>query len=109
MAIAFIALDFLTVAVGGSNAGGSVAHLGGAAFGFVLFKKRAWLNVFEHDFGNFGEKWKRQRVARRRHQQEQIEREVDRILAKVSHRGLQSLTEREKRTLKKATQSERGR
>lgn len=105
LAIAFIGLDFLTVLVGGANAGGSVAHLGGAGFGWLLFQHRDWLNFANRDFGG---QWRQRRNEHLQRKQDELEREVDRILAKVSGNGLQSLTEREKRTLKKATESRRG-
>lgn len=110
MAIVFVAIDFLAVAVGGSNAGGSVAHLGGAAFGFVLFKYRSVLGAVDRvgAIGDLGQKWKQHQTERQHQRQEQIDREVDRILAKVSEQGLQSLTDKEKRTLKRATESKRG-
>jgi membrane associated rhomboid family serine protease len=97
----------------GSNAGGEAAHLGGAAMGWLLIRRPHLLRWAE-GLGDGSKQSMRQRIERhlqerREDKQAQLEEEVDRILLKVSQQGLGSLTEREKRTLRNATESRRDR
>lgn len=89
----------------GTNAGGSLAHLGGALFGFVyikllqngtdlssVFKKKPKLKVVRNDTfkpKNTGVNQK----------------DVDAILDKISQSGYDKLTKEEKETLFKASNS----
>jgi len=96
-AILLTAVYFLIVITSGPNAGGHLCHLGGMATGLVWVMGR----------GHFAALWqKRRRGAYRRkmEQEEQIQYEVDRILAKVHEQGIQSLTRREKEILRRATE-----
>jgi membrane associated rhomboid family serine protease len=111
MAWIFVGIATYYVLTAGSNAGGQAAHLGGAALGFLLIRKPGLLNFAD----GLGGKWRQmqarqtQRSAQRRHQQEQRERQqVDAVLDKVRREGLQSLTDREKRILQRATDNQRG-
>ncbi|MBB6430576.1 rhomboid family protein [Algisphaera agarilytica] len=90
----------------GTNAGGQAAHLGGALAGFILVKRANWLNWADRvspssiqdgiNEGRFQKKLERERAT---------EAEIDRILAKVSEKGLASLTKKEKKTLNQASES----
>lgn len=83
----------------GPNAGGDAAHLGGMAAGaayILLLPRLERVKLRMH-----AQSWEKQMEEGRK-----LRFEVDRILAKVHRFGLHSLTVREKRTLKKATQEE---
>jgi len=80
--------------IGGSNAGGDAAHVGGAIAGFFFVRNSHLLRDFFDVFGDSREP--RARSARR-------QAEIDRILQKLHQQGLQSLTAREKRTLASAS------
>jgi membrane associated rhomboid family serine protease len=83
----------------GSNAGGNAAHLGGMAAGaayILLLPRLERIKLRIHS-----QSWEK-----RMEESRKLRFEVDRILAKVHRFGLHSLTAREKRTLKKATQEE---
>jgi len=86
----------------GSNAGGEICHLGGAAMGAVYIFSESWRTKFKLRFK--ASRWKKQRTAERR-----MKSEVDRILKKVHEQGLHSLNSAEKRTLKRASQMEQQR
>ncbi|MBN1508535.1 MAG: rhomboid family intramembrane serine protease [Sedimentisphaerales bacterium] len=83
----------------GSNAGGDAAHLGGMAAGaayILLLPRFEKLKLRVH-----AQSWEK-----RMEESRKLRMEVDRILAKVHRFGLHSLSTREKRILKKATQEE---
>jgi len=89
----------LNIVTGGPNAGGDVAHLGGMAAGVayvLLLPRLEKLKLRMH-----AQSWDKRMEEGRK-----LRIEVDRILAKVHRFGLHSLTTREKRVLKKATQEE---
>jgi hypothetical protein len=109
-----VGLSAFLVMVGGGNAGGDAAHLGGAGLGFVLVRFSGLLDFTQRlRFGGSG-RWRRlqqQRQRRRLERQNRVvlaeEAEVDRILAKVKEHGLHSLTSGEKKTLQRATERQR--
>jgi membrane associated rhomboid family serine protease len=83
----------------GPNAGGNAAHLGGMAAGaayILLLPRFEKLKLRVHT-----QSWEK-----RMEESRKLRMEVDRILAKVHRFGLHSLSSREKRILKKATQEE---
>jgi membrane associated rhomboid family serine protease len=84
---------------GHGGAGGDAAHLGGMAAGlaYVLVSPMCDRMTLKRRSGS----WEKRIEEGRR-----LQIEVDRILAKVHHSGLHSLTRREKTTLKRATQEE---
>ncbi len=98
-AIAFVVVFLLSVVMRSGTAGGDVVHLTGAATGaaYVLLQTRWNGFVMKIRSGS----WEKRLEESRR-----LQIEVDRILAKVHRSGLHSLTAREKRTLKRATQEE---
>ncbi|OHB64836.1 MAG: hypothetical protein A2Y77_16595 [Planctomycetes bacterium RBG_13_62_9] len=97
-AVIFILLSVLNIARN-INVGGEVAHLGGmaAGAGYVLLLPR-WERV---KLRMRAQSWEKRLEEGRK-----LRVEVDRLLAKVHRSGLHSLTAREKRTLKRATQEE---
>ena len=106
LAVAFLALDLL--AVGGTNAGGSIAHIGGALLGFVYIKRlqsgQDWSRVI-------GRRRKARKLRVVRNDVPPVREEplvpnqevVDRILDKISQSGYDSLTKAEKDALFKAS------
>ncbi len=99
---AIICLFIATVIIlgKGSNAGGEAAHLGGMAAGAIYVVSQSWRAKFKLKVRSGA--WERKMAAQRR-----LQLELDRILQKVHESGLQSLTPKEKRILKQATESER--
>ncbi len=105
LALFYIAISVLGVT--GPNAGGQIAHLGGALFGFIyvkqlqkgndwitsiagLFKKRSKLKVVANN--------KDKNAATKPRQED-----VDRILDKISKSGYENLTKQEKEILFRAS------
>jgi membrane associated rhomboid family serine protease len=105
LVIFYIVIDFLSIA--GPNAGGEIAHLGGALFGFIyvrqlqngrdmvgaiagIFKSRSKLKVASTNRGKNSTDEPRQD-------------EVDRILDKISRTGYENLSKQEKETLFRAS------
>lgn len=122
MAWMLVGIAAFMVLTRGANQGGEAAHLGGAAMGFYLIRRASLLDFFARlklprvRFGSSNPaRPKRPKPARGRPpgapaaepNDRRMTLEVDRILAKVHEQGLASLTEKEKRTLKKATERER--
>ena len=86
-------------AYGHGGAGGDAAHLGGMAAGLVY--------VLVHPtWDRLTLKMRSGSWEKRIEESHRLRIEVDRILAKVHHSGLHSLTRHEKTTLKRATQEE---
>jgi membrane associated rhomboid family serine protease len=87
----FVGLDlFWAVRLGG---GGSLAHFGGAAYGFLFWRMRPVIAA-----------WRERRAVAREsaqaHDDEDDEKKLDEILEKVHTRGLNALTRREKKFLR---------
>ncbi|MFW6335708.1 MAG: rhomboid family intramembrane serine protease, partial [Phycisphaeraceae bacterium] len=110
MALIFLGIALFSILVGSRNAGGQVAHLGGAAMGYVLIRYPgfiAWADRIKAGSGGGPSLRQRvQQVQEQRASQQRMkdEQEVDRILAKVREHGLHSLTQTEQRTLQRETQ-----
>jgi membrane associated rhomboid family serine protease len=100
-AIIFAAISILTLLRPDqfSNAGGQAAHLGGMVAGAVYVLSQSWRGKFTAKIK--AGRWEKRRAAKR-----DLEIELDRILKKVHDSGIQSLTSKEKRTLKEATRAE---
>jgi membrane associated rhomboid family serine protease len=73
-----------------------VAHLGGALFGWIHYRHA---HVIERWFAQMEVKAEQQRMRETEH----MRAEVDRLLEKISSDGLGSLTEKEKRFLKRSS------
>lgn len=111
LAIAVVILSLINIPNG--NAGGEIAHLGGALFGFIYTKQLkqgndlgAWLTKLIDRFGNKKSRSK-MRVAYKRsvsdveyiETKKYDEEQIDRILDKISKSGYNSLTKEEKEIL----------
>ena len=88
--------------VSGENAGGEAAHLAGMAAGAAYVLSGSWRDRFKLKMRSGA--WQRKMTTERN-----LQSEVDRILQKVHDSGIHSLTSREKKMLKKATEAEQGR
>jgi len=101
-AYAYVAIALFNLLFGGHNAGGDAAHIGGAIAGYFFIRNAHLLTDF---FDVFNDSRKHPPGVRRTPPKGD---EVDRILAKVRQSGLASLSEREKRALRRATDAGRG-
>jgi membrane associated rhomboid family serine protease len=102
VAVGFLILYIINIVSRGSNAGGDAAHLAGMAAGalYVLYPGlRGRLKV-----KTGGGRWEKKRA-----EQRNLQMELDRILKKVHETGIHSLTSKEKKILRKATEAERRR
>ncbi len=110
----FVGIAFFALYRGSANAGGEAAHLGGAIAGAYFIRHTHLLRDFFDFFGNAkpskkkgasgkGPGKKKQPRASRREAID--EAEVDRILDKVRAQGLNSLSNKERRLLRRATES----
>jgi len=99
-AVAGVILYLFFVMTRSDNAGGHAAHLAGMAAGAAYVYSQSWRTRFSLKVRTI--KWQK-KMARQR----ELQLELDRILQKVHELGIHSLTAKEKRTLKKATEAER--
>ena len=103
----FLALAYLLlslIGVGSSNAGGNVAHLGGALMGFLFINQLQRGN----DWSKIFQKKRKLKVVKsspseRTRTSHPDQHEIDRILDKISQSGYESLSKTEKETLFKAS------
>lgn len=107
LVLVFLGIAVFSVLVGSGNAGGEAAHLGGAVMGFILMKQPILLG-FTKVFDSASRQKRKGNREQQALEREAMKRqkhnlEVDRILAKVKEKGLQSLTEKEKKTLQHET------
>jgi len=84
------------------NAGGEAAHLGGMVAGAVYVLSQSWRAKLRLKMQSG--RWERKIAA-----QHNLQVELDRILQKVHDSGIHSLSPKEKKILKQATEAERGR
>jgi hypothetical protein len=115
IALFFIGLDILSVA--STNAGGHIAHLGGAIYGYLFSLQMKQGKDIGKSFGNavdsLASLFKRRKHMKVSYRSEaknlndleynqtkaQKQKEVDRILDKIARSGYDSLTKKEKETL----------
>ncbi len=116
IAIFVVVLDLLSIS--GGNAGGHIAHLGGALFGFLFATQiksgsdiTAWFGKFTNDIASWFKVKPKMRVTENKfknkpasdieyNQQKAVNQEViDKILEKISKSGYNSLTKKEKEIL----------
>lgn len=106
IAIIFVVIDFLSISRG--NSGGHLAHLGGAAWGFIyafllknnfgsIFNRRPRIKVKSKNAGNYHRRPKTDEAFNAERAQEQ--EEIDMILEKIAKHGYSSLSEKEKEYL----------
>jgi membrane associated rhomboid family serine protease len=112
IAIFMVLLDILSIPKG--NAGGHIAHLGGALFGYLYIKQLQTGNNLNINLSNFLErlintfktKSKLKKVHKRAKSDYEFnaeksakQKEVDKILEKIANSGYESLSKEEKTTL----------
>jgi len=101
-AIGLTIMYFFFVVTRADNAGGHAAHLAGMAAGAAYVFSRPWRERFK--LKTRVGAWEKKMAAERK-----LRSELDRILQKVHDSGIHSLTSKEKKILKKATESEQER
>ena len=101
-AIGFTVVYLLNILAWGTNAGGDAAHLAGMATGAAYVFSQSWRNTLTSKF--HAGRWEKILA-----DEQDLQTELDRILEKVHKSGLHSLTRKEKRILKQATDIERKR
>jgi membrane associated rhomboid family serine protease len=95
-AYGYVALAALNLLRGGTNAGGDAAHLGGAIAGYFFIRHSHLL----HDFFDI---FDRSPSPSSPSSEPRDSQSLDRILAKIKSDGLASLSESERRLLRRAT------
>ncbi len=98
-AIIFSAMYLFFVVTRAANAGGHAAHLAGMAAGAIYVFSQSWQTKVKLKIQT---KMRHKKTAERRN----LQIELDRILEKVHQHGIHSLTPKEKRVLKRATEAE---
>ncbi|MEM1166005.1 MAG: rhomboid family intramembrane serine protease [Planctomycetota bacterium] len=108
----FVGLAFFNLLIGGTNAGGDAAHLGGAIAGYFFIRRpELLLNFFDDILGpdKSGKRGKRARVVDAQQPKEKKktkrgpkppsardQQRMDELLAKVGTQGMHSLTDEER-------------
>lgn len=109
IAIFYFISDFLSIT--GSNAGGHLAHIGGAIFGFIFIKQlqrgKDWSTPFESFFSGLFSKKPKMKVSSHNpgyteSSSKVKQEEIDAILDKISESGYDKLSAKEKETLFRA-------
>ncbi len=103
LAYGYVAFAAGNLILGGQNAGGDAAHIGGAIAGYFFIRRVHLLRGFL-DFG-LGPAPRGQSPG----QNTRLQKKADKILDKVRDKGMQSLTEREKKVLQKSSRDAGGR
>ncbi len=101
LAYALVAIAFLSILFGANNAGGEAGHLGGAIAGFYFIRRPHHLHGFFDIVGRIDPTSHHYRGSGRRAPKQS---QIDRILEKINARGLHSLTTKEKRILREASE-----
>lgn len=105
IAIFYVLIDFLSIA--GPNAGGEIAHLGGALFGFIYIKQlqrgHDWIGAIRGIFKSSSKLKVATRNSDRNSNSKPRQEEIDRILDKISQAGYDSLNKQEKEVLFRAS------
>ena len=109
LAYALVIIALINVIFGGHNAGGEAGHIGGAIGGFYFIRHPHHLHGFFDLMGRIDPtshhyRGKGRRFGRSRGKADRSD--IDRILDKISDRGLHSLTDKEKRLLRDASKRE---
>ena len=112
IAIFSVALDIISIPKG--NTGGHIAHIGGAIFGYIYIKQLQKGNDFSTGFSNFLERlfntFKNKSKLKTVHKRARTDyefnagksaqqKEIDKVLEKISKSGYESLSKKEKATL----------
>lgn len=118
MAYGYVGIAAFNLVIGGNNAGGDAAHIGGAIAGYFFIRNSHLLLDFFDVFGDSRPRGPGARDARPPRRpagpggifgpsRAPDAAEVDRILDKVREEGLASLTDPERRALRDATEAQR--
>lgn len=108
LAIALLCIAVVYVFFNLNNAGGEAGHLGGAIAGFLLMRLSPWFargTVADVRPPRFRARF-RSKLSPRTKVSLRDDDEVDAILDKVSREGFQSLTDKERETLKRAAEKQ---
>ncbi|MDF2431043.1 MAG: hypothetical protein JWP44_674 [Mucilaginibacter sp.] len=104
----FIVIDFLGIV--GPNAGGEIAHLGGALIGFIYIKQlqngHDWITATTNLFKSKSKLKVASKNTSRNSPGRPRQEEIDLILDKISRSGYDSLTRQEKEILFRASNNE---
>ena len=106
LAYALVIIAMINVIFGGHNAGGEAGHIGGAIAGFYFIRHPHHLHGFFDFMGRIDPTSHHYRGKGRRFRRgpgKADRSDIDRILDKISDRGLHSLTDKEKRLLRDAS------
>lgn len=118
--IAIFSIILYAISIPQGNAGGHIAHLGGALFGFVYIRQlqkgrdlALWFNYVVALISGENRKKGKMKVAHKRSQNDEDYRnklksrqeQIDHILDKISQSGYDSLSKEEKETLFNASKS----
>jgi len=105
IAIFYVLIDFLSTA--GPNAGGEIAHLGGALFGFIYIKQwqrgHDWIGGIVNIFKAKPNLKVASKSSVKNSNDLPRQEEIDRILDKISQSGYESLNKQEKEILFRAS------
>ncbi|WCT11820.1 rhomboid family intramembrane serine protease [Mucilaginibacter jinjuensis] len=113
IALFYVVFDFLSIA--GPNAGGEIAHLGGALLGFIYIKQIQRGNNWGENITNVFKASPKIKVVSKNASYQKSGRntnsapqqdEIDRILDKISQTGYDSLNKSEKETLFRASNND---
>jgi membrane associated rhomboid family serine protease len=108
IALFYIAVDFLSTT--GPNAGGQIAHLGGALIGFIYVKQLQRGNDWIAGITGIFKRKSKLKVVSNNHNKNMIakprQEEIDAILDKISQNGYDSLNKHEKEVLFRASKHE---
>jgi len=111
LALFFVILDFLSIR--GGNAGGEIAHLGGALIGFLYIKRLQkgsdWVAIISNLFKRSQRNPNLKVVSRnngKKNSGKPRQEDIDRVLDKISVSGYDSLNKEEKEILFRASKNE---
>lgn len=105
MAYCYVGIAAFNLIIGGQNAGGDAAHIGGAIAGYFFIRRSHLLHDFFDVLNDSRKAGHAKRKPRGGDRPDQAE--LDRILAKIRAEGMGALTEKEKATLRSATDARR--
>ena len=105
IALFYILLSFLDVT--GSNAGGEIAHLGGALIGYLFIRQlqnginmgEGIINIINLFNRKENKKERKETIINEEHKSDISQDEIDNILDKISESGYSSLSKKEKEKL----------
>jgi hypothetical protein len=110
IAIIYVIVDFISIV--GPNAGGEVAHIGGALFGFIYIKQlqrgNDWIGAIRGIFKSRTKLKVASKNSDRNSNSKPRQEEIDRILDKISQTGYESLNKQEKEILFRASKDNEG-